>query len=422
MRRRSAACGMALQRHVTMRRQLTRGDERPGAGEPVTNGAVDVEEFARNLARMVEEGGKALAAYLKPREEGQRRDRIRRRDRRRRQDARPGRRILAGRPAARGRAAVAPRQGLSRPLGARRCKRMAGEDGRSRSPRPIRATSASPIPNGRRNQFFDFLKQAYLLTHAMGRPAGDGRRRARPAHPAEGRVLRPADRQRGLAVELRADQSGAAARDARRRTPRTSCAACTCWPRTSRPAAAICSIRQSDPSMFEVGRNLALTPGKVIFQNELMQLIQYAPATENGAQAAAADRAALDQQVLRPRSDAGEILHQLVRRPGPHGVRHLLGQSGRAARREELRGLHARGPARRARRRSRRRPARTRSTPSAIASAARCSRSRSPTWRRSSDTRIASATFFADAGRLHPCRRPQGVRRRGADRRRSSAR
>src|SRR5436853_396524 len=38
-------------------------------------------------------------------------------------------------------------------------------------------------------------------------------------------------------------------------------------------------IRQSDPGKFEVGRTLATTPGKVIYQNDLMQLIQYQPAT-----------------------------------------------------------------------------------------------------------------------------------------------
>jgi polyhydroxyalkanoate synthase len=36
----------------------------------------------------------------------------------------------------------------------------------------------------------------------------------------------------------------------------------------------------SDRSAFEVGRNLATTPGKVIFQNDVMQLIQYEPSTE----------------------------------------------------------------------------------------------------------------------------------------------
>ncbi len=43
------------------------------------------------------------------------------------------------------------------------------------------------------------------------------------------------------------------------------------------------TIRMTDESAFEVGRNVATSPGKVVHQTDLMQLVQYAPTTETVA-------------------------------------------------------------------------------------------------------------------------------------------
>ena len=66
-------------------------------------------------------------------------------------------------------------------------------------------------------------------------------------------------------------------------------------------------VSQTDDSVFEVGRNIAVTEGSVVFENALFQLLEYNPEPQIHAGRCCSCRRA--QQVLHPRSAARELGH-----------------------------------------------------------------------------------------------------------------
>jgi polyhydroxyalkanoate synthase subunit PhaC len=238
-------------------------------------GSVDVEEFSHNLARLVEEGGRALAAYIKPREnggdDGGLADEINEVVKTLGQVAQywmadPQRTVE-----------LQTRLGKAYlDLWAAAAKRLAGE-----ATTPV----ATPAPNDKRfadpewnsNQFYDFLKQAYLVsTQWANQLVSDADLDPHTKQKAEfymrqiGNALSPSNFVLTNPELLRETLTSNAENLVRGMHMLADDIA---------TGGGDLKIRQSDSSMFEVGRNLAVTPGKVIFQNEIMQLIQYAPST-----------------------------------------------------------------------------------------------------------------------------------------------
>jgi polyhydroxyalkanoate synthase len=243
--------------------------------EPVKSGSVDIEEFARNIARMVEEAGRAMAAYLKPREEGRLED-----ERAELMDIVRTLGKVSEYWLADPQRALVLQTSLGKSyldLWANAVKRMAGEQVAPVA-QPDARDKRFADPEWSSNAFYDFLKQAYLLTvqwanhlvkdaegldpHTRHKAEFYIRQIANAIAPSNFVLTNPELVRETLAsnaenlvrgMHMLADDIAAGHGDLK--------------------------IRQSDARLFEVGRNLALTPGKVIFENELMQLIQYAPAS-----------------------------------------------------------------------------------------------------------------------------------------------
>src|SRR5450432_1438266 len=238
----------------------------------------DAEAFAMNIARAMEGGGRALAAYLKPRESGEVQDK-------------PPNELaeVIKTLTAVGEYWLADSQRASDlqtkmakgylDLWGSTMRRLAGEEAMpaiTPSPRDKRFAD----PEWKSNQFFDFVMQLYLLSTQWAEDLvrnADGldphtRKKAEFYVHQITNALAPSNFVLTNPEVLR--ETLASSGDNLVRGMKMLTEDIEAGHGTLR-------IRQSDPSNMVVGVNMATTPGKVIFQNELMQLIQDAPSTEN---------------------------------------------------------------------------------------------------------------------------------------------
>jgi len=238
----------------------------------------DPEAFAMNIAKAMENSGRALAAYLKPRESGELKDN-------------PPSEIAE---VIKTFSAVAEYwltdDARSSDLQTRIAKdyldlwgssvrRLAGEEVRPAiepSPRDKRFKD----PEWKSNQFFDFVMQLYLLTT---RWAQDLVRDAEGVDPHTRKKAEFYMQQitNAIAPSNFVLTNPEVLRETLSSNGQNLVRGMTMLAEDIEAGHGTLRIRQSDPSNLTVGVNMATTPGKVIFQNELMQLIQYDPATEN---------------------------------------------------------------------------------------------------------------------------------------------
>lgn len=237
----------------------------------------DAEAFAMNVARAMESGGKALAAYLKPRESGEVQDRP---------PAELAEVVKTFTSVAEYWLSDTSRSSdlqtkLAKDyldLWGSAVRRMAGQDAPpaiAPSPRDKRFAD----PEWKSNQFFDFVMQLYLLTTKWAQELvrdAEGldpqtRRKAEFYVQQVINALSPSNFVLTNPEVLRETMASSGENLARGLTMLAEDIAA---------GKGMLKIRQSNPDNLVVGVNMATTPGKVIYQNEMMQLIQYSPTTE----------------------------------------------------------------------------------------------------------------------------------------------
>ncbi len=238
--------------------------------------APDLEALAHNIARAIEQGGKALAAYLTPRQSGEIKATI---------ADEIGEMVRSiGRVAeyymTDPQRAFAAQTALTRQfvdLWASTLQRLQGEQ----AP-PVATPEATDKRFAdaawRENPYFDFIKQAYVLT---ARWADDLVKRADDLDPHD------RDKAQFYLRQVTAALSPSNFLATNPELLRTTFAesgenlvrGLKMLAEDIHAGHGNLRIRQSDARAFKLGVNMAATPGKVIFRNALIELIQYTPTT-----------------------------------------------------------------------------------------------------------------------------------------------
>ncbi|ODN69809.1 class I poly(R)-hydroxyalkanoic acid synthase [Methylobrevis pamukkalensis] len=238
------------------------------------------DAFAHNVAAMIEAAGKATAAYVEPREKGEAKAVMT-------EEITTVVKTLAQvgdwwmRDPARMMEAQSRLAGGFMDLWGNSLRRAMGEDA---------PDTAVPAPGDKRfadaewreNRFFDFLKQAYLLTSRWAEQMVDEADDLDPhtRHKADFYV-------RQLTAALSPSNFVLTNPELLRETLTSNgenlVRGLEMMAEDIQAGGGDLKIRQSDTTKFKVGENLALTPGSVIYENEICQIIQYAATTEKVA-------------------------------------------------------------------------------------------------------------------------------------------
>lgn len=238
--------------------------------------APNFDQFAQNMSRLVEEYGKVTAAYLKPIERGvaktgqadEASDMVRTLGRVAERWVNDPAKIIE---------AQASLIGDFMSLWSASLKRAGGEEVAPVA-EPDKRDNRFKDPDWTNHPTFDFIKQAYLIgsrwAETMVEKADDldphTRKKARFYIKQIAGALSPTN---FLATNPEL------LRETLQQNGENLVRGMKMFAEDVESGGGELKIRQSDHGAFEIGVNIATTPGKVIFRDEIMELIQYAPAT-----------------------------------------------------------------------------------------------------------------------------------------------